>query len=230
MENLPYDNLEELALVLQGVFFGDQLTVNKTQDTLTQMAKEPIRFTDALVRIITNETATRIFLYIPLTKPSIEEFNKIKKAACISLERKLAHLFDKKGSNADIRGYILETTVQAIYSNNVPSSIKPTLQKFLKIIYHNEDKEGLLKQKSMAYAIEKMGTNQVNDYAASLLLIKVIIEDPMNPNDIVARWFNASIERFIVAGNALIEGVRSEIVDVVKGDVQHDKLSHIFVG
>jgi len=65
MQNLPYDNIEELALTCQAIFKGDQLTIEKAQNTLFEMSKDPVRFTDSMIRIIIDESDTSIrFLFL----------------------------------------------------------------------------------------------------------------------------------------------------------------------
>ena len=146
------------------------------------------------------------------------------------MEKLLTPLFDRKGSHYETRKYILERVIQALYSTNVPASIKGAFQTFLKIIFHQDKKDGTLKQDSMNYAIQQMQKQQVNDYAASLLLMRSILEDSVNPSELVAAWWNTCYETLVIAGNALVEGIGSEIIDVVKGDLQKEKLHHIFIG
>jgi len=141
----------------------------------------------------------------------------------------LSPLFDKKDTPEEQKAYILESILTCLYSTSVLPAIKANLQQTLIIIYHSE-REGVLKQKSMAFAIEKLATQQINDYAASLLLIKAIIEDPLNTTNTLAEWFVASYEGLLQAGNTLIEGIGSEINELVKGTLQEEKLAHVYVG
>lgn len=59
MNQLPYDNLDNLADVLQTVFSGNTTTIAQANDILMQMSKDPTRFIDSMMRIITSEKNDR---------------------------------------------------------------------------------------------------------------------------------------------------------------------------
>lgn len=59
MNQLPYDNLDQLAEVLQTVFTGNNTTIQQANDVLMQMAVDPQRFIDAMMNIITSEKSDR---------------------------------------------------------------------------------------------------------------------------------------------------------------------------
>jgi len=216
MDASLYDNLDQLILVLRGVFAGDNQTIKRTQEALDFMLQDSNKLMDSMAKILTTENSDKTF-------------NQIKKAACVVIQRMLSPLFDKKDTPEEQKTYILESILTCLYSTSVLPAIKANLQQTLIIIYHSE-REGVLKQKSMAFAIEKLATQQINDYAASLLLIKAIIEDPLNTTNTLAEWFVASYEGLLQAGNTLIEGIGSEINELVKGTLQEEKLAHVYVG
>jgi len=53
--SLPYDNIEELAVLLQASFSGNNETIKQSQTVFGQMSQDPIRFLDSLMKIITSE-------------------------------------------------------------------------------------------------------------------------------------------------------------------------------
>ena len=55
MESLPYDNLEQLALVLKATYMGTEHERKIPTEVLTTMGKDPIRFIDAMVNFINAE-------------------------------------------------------------------------------------------------------------------------------------------------------------------------------
>ena len=55
MDSLPYENLEQLALVLKATYRGTEQEKNIATEVLTTMGKDPIRFIDAMVSFVNAE-------------------------------------------------------------------------------------------------------------------------------------------------------------------------------
>lgn len=51
----PYDNLEQLATLLEKTFKGDDSEVKEASEMLFQMNKNVVRFTDSLMRLVATE-------------------------------------------------------------------------------------------------------------------------------------------------------------------------------
>jgi len=65
MESLPYDNLEQLALVLKAIFQGTEQEKNIATEVLTTMGKDPIRFIDAMTSFVNAELPSNGILFFP---------------------------------------------------------------------------------------------------------------------------------------------------------------------
>jgi len=53
--SLPYDNLEEVAILLQAVFSGNNETTQHSQEVFAKMAENPVKLVDCLMKIILSE-------------------------------------------------------------------------------------------------------------------------------------------------------------------------------
>lgn len=53
--SLPYDNIEELATLLEKTFKGDDVEVKQASEILFQMNKNVVRFTESLMRLVATE-------------------------------------------------------------------------------------------------------------------------------------------------------------------------------
>jgi len=219
--SLPYDNIEELAVLLQASFSGNNETIKQSQTVFGQMSQDPIRFLDSLMKIITSEKDDANIL-------------KIKKAAAIMISRFFSHIYDldnlkQNKHSAEVKEYILENIVLAMYSNHVNPNLKALLQQFISVMLHTDLKNNY-KPRVLEIAKEKLASGQLNDYAASYLLIKSVIEEPANKQSILAEWFVNLLEDLLVSGNIIIDGVGSEIEAIMKGSVEQEKFANIFVG
>jgi len=219
--SLPYDNIEELAILLQASFSGNNETIKQSQTVFGQMSQDPIRFLDSLMKIITSEKDDANIL-------------KIKKAAAIMISRFFSHIYDldnlkQNKHSAEVKEYILENIVLAMYSNHVNPNLKALLQQFISVMLHTDLKNNY-KPRVLEIAKEKLASGQLNDYAASYLLIKSVIEEPANKQSILAEWFVNLLEDLLVSGNIIIDGVGSEIEAIMKGSVEQEKFANIFVG
>lgn len=234
--SLPYDNLEEIGVLLQAVFSGNNETTLHSQEVFAKMAENPVRFIDSLMKVVLSEKEGIFYLLlISHYSPAIDaQILKVKKAAVTVISRSLSHIFDIKNLKnekypVDQRNYILETVVLAMYSNKVNPTLKAQLQHFISVILHT-DVENHYKQRVLGLAKEKLATGQLNDYAASYLLIKSVVEEPSNKQKVLAEWFKLLLEDLLISGNIIIDGVGSEIEAILKGAVEQEKFANIFVG
>jgi len=57
MDASLYDNLDQLILVLRGVFAGDNQTIKRTQEALDFMLQDPNKLMDSMAKILTTENS-----------------------------------------------------------------------------------------------------------------------------------------------------------------------------
>ena len=156
--------------------------------------------------------------------------------------------FDKKAQNENIqaiRTQIMEAVVKAVYSPNVYPTLKAAFQQFLSMAYDADKsinsfnfvlfllilyKDGQLKQESLTLAHEKLKTGNLNDFAASLVIMHAVINSHLNSQKTIAEWFGSLYESLVSSGNAIIEGVGSEIFDIMKGEQNEQKFTNVFLG
>jgi len=219
--SLPYDNIEELAVLLQASFSGNNETIKHSQNVFAQMSRDPTRFLDSLMKIITSEKDDA-------------NISKIKKAAAIMINRFFTHIYDldnvkKNKHTAEVMEYILENIVMAMFSNHVNPTLKGLLQQFISVMLH-ADIKNVYRPRVLGIAKDKLASGQLNDYAASYLLIKSVIEEPTNEQAVLAEWFKNLLEDLLISGNIIIDGVGSEIEAIMKGSVEQEKFANIYIG
>lgn len=62
MDQLPYDNLDQLGMFLHATSAGtDNQTIQKANEVITKMAQDPKRFIVSIMNIITSEKSDRIY-------------------------------------------------------------------------------------------------------------------------------------------------------------------------
>lgn len=55
MDQLPFDNFEQLAQCLQNTYTGATMNPNQASNIIITMAKEPVRFTNSMLTLVIAE-------------------------------------------------------------------------------------------------------------------------------------------------------------------------------
>jgi len=77
---------------------------------------------------------------------------------------------------------------------------------------------------------EKLSSENMNDCASTLLILQAIINTQQTPSAIV-EWFVELKEQIMVSGNNIINGIVTEIEDLLRGNGnQKEKVTSICIG
>ena len=102
--------------------------------------------------------------------------------------------------------------------------VKSTLKLELKIV------GALLRNQGLLIVKEKLSSENMNDCASTLLILQAIINTQQTPSAIV-EWFVELKEQIMVSGNNIINGIVTEIEDLLRGNGnQKEKVTSICIG
>jgi len=213
MDSLPYDNLEQLALVLKATYMGTDEERKIATEVLTTMGKDPIRFIDAMVNFINAEL------------PSNDQVMLLKRTAVILIPSVLS-LCEKLDENQ--RRHIVLVTLDVLVNENLPFKLKQHLDKILLIFYSTD--RGKLRSEGLGLAKDLLQTDKVTDIYAALLILNCSIKASKLYQQTASPWFIAFTEGLVKSGDKLITGLVEEIEMTIQNPKETNRISNIAMG
>jgi len=220
MDQLPFDNLEQIAQVLKVTFTGDTQTIKQATDILDSMAAANYgNFAKNLFEIVNS--------------PNCEDAQmRIKNSAIVTLTRITLANMKNNVISAEHRNYAIKGVIESLYSEFITLPMKVNLQYFLLLLYTMDVGSQMLNEGLMLVK-EKLSSKNLGDYPPTFLILQSLINTTQVPQESVSQWFEELSAPMIEIGGGLTQGLLEEIQAIVQiEDVQkqEEKLAGILTG
>lgn len=136
MQSLPYNDIEQIATYLHAMFSGNNPEVQTATEIFQRMSSNITQFLDSLMLIIMNDRSDRINIILKRSINIVEEFLKLKNAACTVLASCLSKMLRNDSQSLENKNYMTNAVINAMFSNNVFLPLKMTLKLVLQTMYN----------------------------------------------------------------------------------------------
>jgi len=217
MEAFSYENLDQLAQVIEVTFTGagGNEQIKKAEKILNDMAaQDPYSFITALLKIINNEK-------------NDDKVMRIKHAASIKMTQCVIELIKHQKLPDEHRATIVREVIKLMYGEHLPLQMKISLQYFLVLLYDSKNSLGLI-QEAIELVKTKLSESVVGAYPPSFLIVQSILNTAVLTNEQVATTFQALDETLMNIGGFLTQNIIQDAKDL--GNVQNqDKFNELFI-
>jgi hypothetical protein len=220
MDQLPFDNLEQLGQVLTVTFTGDTNTVKQASDILDQMAA-----TDYL------RLARNLFEIIYVQNAQDQQL-KIKNSAIITLTRITLAMAKTNSVTTEMRNFAIKGVIESLYSDYVTLPMKVNLQYFLLLLYTMDTGAQMINE-GLILVKQKLASKNLSDYPPTFLVLQSIINTSTVPQESVSNWFQELSESMIEIGGGLTQGIMEEAkgaVEETDQQKQEQKVLGVYTG
>jgi len=219
MEQLPYENLVNLAYLIRDAYAaGDPQDQKKAMDKLELMGQDPVRFANAMASLIVAEEQTT------------EETIQFKKRTCLFLRAVLSSE-NNKPKALEKTELLMSLLLNLLFSEKIEFEFKPLLQASLNIFYSSSTTDFSLQEQGFLFARERLQTGELQNCYSALLLINTIINSSKMPQELTAEVFDKLCESITQTGNLIVNGIIKELQGFAKENLDRNPvIANVYTG